>query len=423
MNSTDENSGRCHLASQQAQLDEERRTELPLPERAAWCCGRLVNEIEHRTQVLWFLGGESEDCNEDEETGETTEHTLSGIPWTGLRLRVREVVDDEHRRGHLESRVAAAERQWSAQFGRLWHHELLHAFNPQVNDDFVNQQDGSLAEILNRRFALILDSVTEINHDLKLVIEAAMSSRQLGIYRAAALLDQLIHPVPAYRVMTVNQGFQQPVECGWESSFPNSAIEDRLARLPIVLPSVEAELGDEWSQRLAQLDVASIDLTAFDDAATYSKRRTVITELESAFHARICSPVEAGEQTTQTVSVVADCSEASTVVVSPVGLGFDEGRQLVRHEATGHWEEVDNRMTFNVLRSIAMRGSRFTTGCDLMEDWQTFGGRSDGETAVDSRMNKVRSVVSQLGMSVENRRGVGWRIIPQPSGQASCLGG
>ena len=93
-------------------------------------------------------------------------------------------------------------------------------------------------------------------------------------------------------------------------------------------------------------------------------------------------------------------------------LQFDEDRWMVRRASTGDKVGADTKMDFSVLKFIAEKGPRFTSRRDLEDNWQRLGGISDGGTAVDSRLNRIRTkLLYPLGLKLNNRLGVGWRVV------------
>lgn len=92
------------------------------------------------------------------------------------------------------------------------------------------------------------------------------------------------------------------------------------------------------------------------------------------------------------------------------GLDFDSGRQVVRNAAAERESEVDSQLDFKVLRHIARKGDRFTTRNELEDEWENYGGSSCGESSVDSRLTAVRRLAADLGLTLQNKRRVGWKL-------------
>lgn len=94
---------------------------LNVPELAAFRSGRLANQIQHQTTVLWLLGYERK---ADPSLG-LPAYSSSLIPWRDLKIAGRGAIADPRQRIAFEQQVEAAEDDWRKQFQRVWHIQLL----------------------------------------------------------------------------------------------------------------------------------------------------------------------------------------------------------------------------------------------------------------------------------------------------------
>lgn len=259
------------------------------PELTAWRCGRLVNQIEHRTQARYLCWGRASTESPDEEG------SIGEIPWHDLRLAVRGLVSDERDRRLLEAAVADAAQDWCAAYGSRWHHESIYEQTIDIVDDFNSSEcDCDFVSFLARHFDDLLSrgGVTEIIRRLKTMMEAASNSRQLEIYLLARHVDRLIHPVPAYWAMHVDVDLPAPSGgLSWQgpppspssrsprSTFPEPPVL-RLPQLPMRVLEILPEWGPEFQLRVAQLGLQDVDASGYSWAACPHERRVLVAAIE-----------------------------------------------------------------------------------------------------------------------------------------------
>lgn len=259
---------------------------LSVPELAAFRSGRLANQIQHQTTVLWLLGYEGK---ADSSLG-LPAYSSSLIPWRDLKIAGRHAIADQRQRMTFEQQVDIAEDAWKKQFQRIWHIQLLKDQNEQIEVDrqrSIPEEDGpSLREIIVTRCRLALGSVDEIIHSLQDTLLTACDAELLGMFQLGQHVDRLVHPVPAFAELLTSDSDALPRTAAGTASdqpatwgeFRQSADESQLScegddtgtrrqiwnspdrstpwRLPRnPLPS--SRPSDAWWAELASLAVAS----------------------------------------------------------------------------------------------------------------------------------------------------------------------
>ncbi len=441
---------------------------LNVPELAAFRSGRLANQIQHQTTVLWLLGYERE---ADPSLG-LPAYRSSLIPWRDLKIAGRHAIADQRQRMTFEQQVDLAEDAWKKQFQRIWHFQLIEDQNEQIEVDrqrSIPEEDGPrLREIIASRCRLVLGSVDEIIHSLRDTLLTASDAELLGMFRLGQHVDRLVHPVPAFAELLTSDSDAFPRTAAstapdqpatWEE-FLHAAEESRLScegddmgikrqiwnsrlrsaprrlprnPLPSSLPS------EEWWMELASLAVASGFSSSFLQQVQ-CERNDEVNSSQSAVQ-RIVDRIEAvvtqaptgaagsedksrgSNLTAQSKSSTDGCDQIPKDLVSEdpeerlewtrfTSVGIEIQRELlqVRQPGSNRGETVPTRLSFNVLVYIAQKGGGYRSRAELESEWESLGGSSGGETSIDSCLVTVRKVLKKLGLKLDNKTNVGWRI-------------
>jgi len=349
-------------------------------------------------QVLWLLGSES-----DGSDGAIA-YRLDAIPWHQLSLAVRGLVNQEERRTELQLIVESVRRDWEAKFGCEWHANWLLEVNREVNDELIFTQTPSNI-VRSRHYDLLLGTVTDLMAAVQSGISDCLGSHGSSLYSLACRTDSLLHPVPAYPAMTLR--------CNSNVAVSELRIEGLAWQLPVlpVILGEPAECVAELRVRLAELGIeAEVIENEFEACNDVQELVSAVQEL---ILLRQQSPVATAEVDPELTPPVSEPAEHEQWESTPPGLDFDERRRLVRNPTNGVQRELTRSLDFFVLRHIAQNGPRFTQRRELEDNWERWGGRTIGETAVDSRITAIRAIAGELGLAIINERGVGWRVCPR----------
>lgn len=365
---------------------------------AIWICGRLLNQIRHQMQVLWLLGSES-----DGSDGATA-YRLDAIPWHQLSLAVRGLVDQEERRTELQLIVESVRRDWEVKFGCEWHANWLLEINREVNDELIVTQTPSNI-VRSRHCDLLLGTVTNLLAAIQSGISDCLGSHDSSLFSLACRTDSLLHPVPAYPAMTL--------PCNSDVAASELRIEGLAWQLPVlpVILGEPAECVAELRVRLTELGRAADEIeNVFEACDSVGDFVSAVQRLILSHQLTPVVRAETDPELTSSVSEPIDCEQWES---TPAGVDFDERRRLVRNPENGVQCELTRSLDFFVLRHIAQNGPRFTQRRELEDNWERWGGRTFGETAVDSRITAIRGIACELGFAIINERGVGWRVCPR----------
>lgn len=438
------------------------------PEMAAFRCGRLVNQIENMTTVLWIVGG---DRVANLELG-LGDYMSSQIPWSDLKLASRGAIyTSEHHRIEFASIVDEVKDEWNGVFEGLWHHEELLEHNQQIEFDRQRsflQEDGPSDGVIiaNHCRDLLLRIVTPIISRIFGFFRDTIGSRELEFFRLGQHVDRLVYPVPAFQVMTQIDSTCVPshsteAEGGSEGgaedqldsdapqrlgfladqsdstsnrlNYPNNA-PWRLPCLPLpsTLPSAEwrRELRCRAVTCLIEPNVYQQYLESQEvGLGEVCRHATLIAESIELGIMRCLSPDTVAESPGQcTVAAEGpDTSDANTAdtrgepnigISTPQlvwsrtssGLEFCEDTHQVRNGGDDTPVNVQTRLSFNLLRLLAKNGGRLTSRTYLQGKWQDLGGNTRGVSSIDPQLTKIREILGQLRKTLRNSRGVGWRI-------------
>lgn len=417
------------------------------PELAAYRCGKLTNQIQHKVQVLWLLGDDL-DVEADEPV-----FSSESIPWRALSLATRAVLSDERHRYEFEQAVNVAENEWRTRYGALEHHELLRNVNLQIEADRVGLETEdnapSLATIIENRCRFLLGATYEVVGSLKGFIWSHLDSRNLEFFRLGELVDRLFHPVPAFAELKT-----QPLETGQFNATPTTSeghadydpwglIDDcagpeiaesasihsapwRLPRQPLP-PSLPDEAW--WEEFVVRargcgLAIAQSDCLYTESEASAGTSQREVSQQVDMVEARMFELLEVTPNHHASITDLSDAEISGTNtqaepnhtqepdwIPTRVGLDFNLDQHQVRRRDTGAIETPRTAMDFNVLKYIAEKGGIFCSRGDLEENWEQLGGVSNGETSIDSRLHSVRELLRCFGMELENRPRVGWRVV------------
>ena len=444
---------------------------IKIPELAAFRCGRLANQIEHQTTVLWLHGRE---MRENPSLGLAT-YRSSQIPWRRLKLASRGAIPDERQRMDFEQTIDTAETYWRRQFGTCWHDEFCFEKNEEIEDErrrFESEPDGPfLPEIIANCCRSILGSVEEINRSVLDFFVTSLDSRHLEFFRLGQRVDRLLHPVPAYlellpddstgtnrestTVETVSDRCGQSV---WEI-LPDAEPTDiergdrdesqtrRRRRppiqckcapwrlpvqpLPCCLPSTEW-----WNDFASRALLCNIEPSVFrqsqeEPVIDHGDLRASIVRITNAIEVGITScltavPVappngvsadtgksESSNPLPKTPPVLTDADPPPSDSVwkkTRGGIEFNREQFQVRRTGTDLVVSPKTRMDFNVLEFIAMRGAGYRSRKELESEWESLGGGTSGQNSIDSRLSAIRIVLKDLSLKLENKTNIGWRI-------------
>lgn len=442
---------------------------LSVPELAAFRSGRLANQIQHQTTVLWLLGYEGK---ADSSLG-LPAYSSSLIPWRDLKIAGRHAIADQRQRMTFEQQVDIAEDAWKKQFQRIWHIQLLKDQNEQIEVDrqrSIPEEDGpSLREIIVTRCRLALGSVDAIIHSLRDTLLTACDAELLGMFRLGQHVDRLVHPVPAFAELLTSDSDALPRAAAGTASdqpatwgeFLQSADESQLScegddtgtrrqiwnspdrstpwRLPRnPLPS--SRPSDAWWAELASLAVASglessvlQQLQCVSDVdvnGSHSSSQRIVDRIEAVVTQ---SPTDAtgsedksrgSNPTAQSKKLTDGVDQILKDLVSEdpeerlewtrfksVGIEIQRESQRVRRIGSDQVIGIRSRLNFKVLDYIAQKGLGFRSREELSSEWETLGGKSDGENSINSSLSAIRRALKTIGLKLDISNGVGWRIV------------
>ena len=434
------------------------------PELAAFRCGRLVNQIENMTSVLWIVGG---DRGANLELG-LGAYMSSQIPWSELILASRGAIyTSERRRIEFASIVDEVKDEWNGVFECLWHHEECLDHNQQIEIDRQRrflQEEGLSDEaiIANHCRDMLQRIVNPINSRIFGFFCDTIGSRELEFFRLGQHVDRLVRPVPAFQVMTQIESTcvsshitaaeggadnqlesdapQRRVCLADESDSTTNRLNDptdapwRLPRLPLpsTLPSaewsrelrcravpcrIEPKIYQQYlvSQEIGLREVCR-HATLIADSIELGVMRYLLADVVAAPPGQ--STASAGVSDTSDENTADTGARQNIDVPTPqvvwsttrLGLEFREDTQQVRTGKEGTPFEVPTRLSFNLLRRLAKSEGRFTSKRDLEDEWMQLGGSSNGRASIHSQLTKVRKILRMLGKKLENRTNFGWRI-------------
>lgn len=424
---------------------------LSVPELAAFRSGRLANQIQHQTTVLWLLGYERK---ADPSLG-LPAYSSSLIPWRDLKIAGRHAIADQRQRMTFEQQVDIAEDAWKKQFQRIWHIQLLKDQNEQIEVDrqrSISVEDGpTLREIIATRCRLALGSVDEIIHSLQDTLLTACDAELLGMFQLGQHVDRLVHPVPAFDELLTSDSDalprtaagtapDQPATWGefrqsadesqlscegddtgtrmqiWNS--PDRSTPCRLPRSP--LPS--SRPSDAWWAELASLAVAggfdSSDIGQIQDTAQLVDAHRIVVGvqnmIDSHFSETLTEPDPPPPPNHNNLGNPPN--PTSEWEPTPVGIEFNEHRREIRIAGCENATIVDSATVFRILRYMAQRGDRPTTKIELLDAWAAFNDNSPPESrsAVNNQITKIRRLLRPLGFDVPSRdrgRDCAWHIV------------
>ena len=444
---------------------------IKIPELAAFRCGRLANQIEHQTTVLWLHGREE---NANPSLG-LAAYMNSQIPWLHLKRASRGVIPVEQQRMVFEQTIDTAEVGWISQFGKLWHSELCLEENEEIeNEEIENErrrfeheeEQTSLREIIADRCRRILSSVDEINRSLFDFFVTSLAPHLLEFFRLGQHVDRLLHPVPAYAELLHIQTQRNPydsatpetesvtgIQQSWGSFLDVERIDSglgdqderlagrrppimpretpwRLPRqpLPYCLPS------DEWWDEFACRAVSRglsfphlrNDLACFNASGehVHIALHKLISHIEDGLNACFPrTPLPPARHSPKTEVPPAEgkpvVPDADPWVETPVGLDINQQAREIRISGSTTPVSIESPTTFNILAFLARKGTRYTTKVNLESNWKSFSGRDAPPTSrsgVNNQITKVKRVLEPLSFDIQrDGRGHGnlrWRIVP-----------
>ncbi len=443
-----------------------------VPTLAAFRCGRLLNQIEHQLTVLWLHGREEHSNSvlglpayiSSQIPWRDLELASRGaIADERRRMAFEQTIDAAESDWKTQFQTV-----WHIRLLEDQNHQI------EVDRiRYLREEEGpSLQEIVGRRCQFILGSVREINCSLFDFFVESLDSRNLEFFRLGQHVDRLVYSVPAFAelLQIENQrasddatlleiGSPTDGQLAWGTLpdvdqvdgdrseqhehqdgrrprlIPNESALWRLPRQPLPLCSP----SDEWWHELACLAVTSgIDPANFRQCREgieidLNNVRASIVIIANSIETGICScsaGVSGTGMATQSrpdegepempTSIPPNASAGSKFQTptgatswngTRVGLEFNLDLFQVRRVGTDRAVTPKTRMDFNVLKYLAEGGGVFRSRLDLESGWEGFGGGSDGHTSIDSRLSAIRKDLSTLGMKLENKPGIGWRLI------------
>jgi hypothetical protein len=424
---------------------------LSVPELAAFRSGRLANQIEHQTMVLWLLGDERK---ADPSLG-LPAYRSSLIPWQEFKIAGRHAIADQRQRMTFEQKVDAAADDWRNQFQRVWHIQLLEDQNEQIEVDrqrSIPEEEGpTLQEIIATRCRLALGMVDEMVHGLLDTLLIACDPQLLGMFQLGQHVDGLVHPVPAFAELltsdsdafprtAVSTAPDQPASWG---EFLQAADESRLSSerdatqtrreiwnscdrshprrlprnpLPSSLPS------NAWWTELASLAMASgmtsSDFGQIQDTAPLVDAHRVVIGVQNMIDSHFSETLTEPDPTLlpNHNNLGNPPNPTSEWEPTPAGIEFHEHRREIRIARGTEAIRVTSPTTFRVLRYMAQKGDSPTTKIELLDEWAAFNDNSPPESrsAVSNQIAKIRRLLHPLGFDVPNLdrgRDCAWRIV------------
>lgn len=94
-----------------------------------------------------------------------------------------------------------------------------------------------------------------------------------------------------------------------------------------------------------------------------------------------------------------------------VGIEIQRESQRVRRIGSDQVIGIRSRLNFKVLDYIAQKGLGFRSREELSSEWETLGGKSDGENSINSSLSAIRRALKTIGLKLDISNGVGWRIV------------
>jgi hypothetical protein len=114
-------------------------------------------------------------------------------------------------------------------------------------------------------------------------------------------------------------------------------------------------------------------------------------------------------------------NSAESVSRSPLrgylGLELDEGRRVVRRVGTeGEVDLSRSRVLWGLLRVLLNQRDKFISIPDIRESWSPFGRADTPEDGtIHDAISKLRGLIKSLGVTIENRSGIGYRLVKADS--------
>lgn len=375
----------------------------------AWNLGRHLNELRFRLQ---------QNCLNIEEAGDGRISKL----FSAIREGLTEFAPPKKYRS-LQSTVDGYQKTWETTVGRQ---DLQHFVErefavfrnrhrsglPLPNDD----SDVEFVERLARQLSFIVTELEKTAVELisPIPLEPAQWAFELG--KSA---DQVEHPPLIERAFDVSptpenvQGHvgASPFVLNTKSSWPDN---EWRTDVNFFVQHLEGSGGFEPPEGIRPDDTTRPEeilreLSRLVETAAQEVESGNESESSEDEPADVLLMMETGDHNTERIIEVTE-PDGNTWETTPAGIEFHSGQSTIRVSSDGHETAIDSLLTFNVLKHIAMNGENYTTENELLKNWENFGGKRDGPASPNSRLTKVRNLLRPLGLTLENRTKIGWRI-------------
>lgn len=358
--------------------------------------GRMIQRTKHRTEALWLDGA---------YTNEDAKYAEASLEWSGLRLAGRRAFAIESQRIQFAAALSEAECTWNTCFKREWHHEGLYAANELIAREYERGDESLLSTIHAQCEDVLLTNSSGIRQ-LEKLIEDRLDEQQIEWYELGKFIETSCFPSPAYHLMEADTALSpmevpgdiwtavpKPVETTW-----------RLPKFTASRENLPQEWFSELAIRLKQLgatDVTTIESPEFPSRTLENRQSFILSVIrEIGCPESSPCPVTQGESDSACATEVAPANQWQPAQFE---LEFNDNETQVRITGCDQPITVDARLTFNVLRCFATYQNRWTTRSALVDSWCEFGGTSNGVSSIDSRLTKVRAVISSINACITER--------------------
>lgn len=395
------------------------------------------------------------------------------IPWRDLKIAGRHAIADQRQRMTFEQQVDIADYAWKKQFQRIWHIQLLKDQNEQIEVDrqrSIPEEDGpSLREIIVTRCRLALGSVDAIIHSLRDTLLTACDAELLGMFRLGQHVDRLVHPVPAFAELLTSDSDALPQQQRvphpinpphGESSYSqlmNPSCRARVTtreqggrfgtlpidRLPgdcraIRGPVAHRMLGGRNLRLLVASGLESSVLQQLqcvsdvDVNGSHSSSQRIVDRIEAVVtqsptdatgsedKSRGSNPTAQSKKLTDGVDqilkdLVSEDPEERLEWTRFKSVGIEIQRESQRVRRIGSDQVIGIRSLLK-LQGAGLhrpkRGLGLRSREELSSEWETLGGKSDGEKLNQQQWpSAIRRALKTIGLKLDISNGVGWRIV------------
>lgn len=382
---------------------EQRRSQLAAnPGLSSWRCGRLINQIEHMTQFLWFVS---------EGHNGTEEFPADEIPWRELQIAAIGCCETPERRAAVSQLIDRATVEWNGLFRQAMerllegHYTDLQLCNSDV--DSLIQDDVPAPEVrqrLGEYCEQFLEPVTHLNDELRIGLVESISGSHFDLFEIGRRLDRGMHSVPVVRAMTVDTAKREATRT--DSNSLRSETAWRMPTLPLNNVPVSAE-----DQQVIQQTIPRMELP--------DELRVDLTEILVQLHEQaecqslIASAILCIEEWLAEVEYLGGETEDWPSADLLFYLDHNVAERMSNHRRS---KSVD-AFSFEIMRYFAEHSRRLIIWPELSDHWQAFNERADrspGKDTVQSQLTPVRTAFRAVGKQLvkgkDDHDTLGWTL-------------